>query len=676
MEVAGKWCKENVADAENRFMQRDVVNSDKIIKYRADIDGLRALSVLAVVFFHSGSDFLSGGYIGVDIFFVISGYLITSLLYDEIKAGTFTFAGFYKRRVARLLPALCITLFVVLGFGFVFYDSYAFNNLGKETLFSALGLVNILFAQGVDYFAQEESVRPLIHIWSLGVEEQFYLIWPLILLMMAALTLRNALILVAVLIFSSFYLAVISNETEPVATYFYPQYRAFELLIGAFTALMVRHNRFRELTVSKGTREFISVVAIAMMAIPMLLLSRSSVFPGLNTLWPCVGTALFIAFACNSTISRILSWAPVVFIGLISYPLYLYHQPVISYLHLFSFGGNSFFVMLISLLIATPLAWLTYKYIEKPLRKMAHNKDKPAAIYIFPLISCLALLAVAGTLVAKSDGFEARFKLLNPFAYEVSQHNTLTFADNFKRGFNVAAEDSGRILFIGDSLLQQYVYPISRALGIATGEVDTVTRGGCVLLKGVQFKDEFADISCNDLRDRLYKLQKQYDYVVISQSWNGYDSSILNSSDKDPLKKWQPFLKDTIDYFKPFAGNIIVIGSHLYVTGTADLRPTMFLSRESYLAGLDGLKVVNQSDMEATRWFFEQWRDDSVTVLHPLDLWLDRGSFVLHDNNWSYFVDTYHISRVSTEYVIRRLDEIYFASWNRKRRNVAKTTER
>ena len=152
------------------------------VRYRKDIDGLRAVAVLSVILFHVFGEPFSGGFVGVDVFFVISGFLISSIVYCGIVEKTFSFRGFYKRRIVRLLPSLLLTLCGVLLFGFVCYDVRMFDNLGKEVFFSSIGAANLLFAQGTNYFAVDQAFQPLIHLWSLGVEEQFYLLWPFFLL--------------------------------------------------------------------------------------------------------------------------------------------------------------------------------------------------------------------------------------------------------------------------------------------------------------------------------------------------------------------------------------------------------------------------------------------------------------------------------------------------------------
>lgn len=627
------------------------------MNYRSDIDGLRAISVVAVLLFHVDLNFLTGGFVGVDIFFVISGYLITGLIYDEINSGSFTFSNFYKRRIARLLPALNITLLIVLTFGFFFYDNKAFDNLGKEIFFSAIGGANILFGQGINYFAQDDSVRPLIHLWSLGVEEQFYLVWPTILILLGLLRKNYLIGIVLILFAASLTLSILFVTTDPIKSYFYPQYRAFELIIGALTSLMMRTEFYEKYTISKNSKEIISILSMLLILLPMFTLDKNSTFPGINALFPCIGTSLFIAFSKNTITSKVLSIKPLVLLGLISYPLYLYHQPIISFMLFFGAKINTPSNIIIIIFTSTTLSWITYKHIETPVRNRIKSNNS-SILYILPLALLLSSFAVIGLFFAKSNGFGLRFQVLNPFAYQVTKNNTTTFHKHFQRGMNISKNDNGKILFIGDSVLQQYVYPFTKALDINKNEVDTVTRGGCVLLKNVDFIDKFSDISCNDLRDELYKQKKSYDYIVISQDWNSYDDKVLNFGMNTAFEKWKPFIEDTIKHFSSLSNNIIIIGSHLKIAGTSKLKPTIFLSKNDYRENLKNLKVYNSDELKVSRPFFEQLQTyNGVTVIHPLDIWYD-GVFTLHNGKWSFFSDSRHVSNISTDHVVERLLDI------------------
>jgi peptidoglycan/LPS O-acetylase OafA/YrhL len=629
------------------------------LNYRADIDGIRAMAVVSVILFHLDFESLSGGYVGVDIFFVISGYLITSLIYTEIKEKKFSYISFYKRRVARLLPALIITLFGVLLFGLLFYDNQSFDNLGKEVLFSSLGMANILFGQGVNYFAQDEAVRPLIHLWSLGVEEQFYFIWPTLLILFLSLKSYRynlALSFSLLLLLFSLSLAINNIDVEPTKTYFYPQYRFFELLIGVSTAIFLQNNYLNKINTDIKRKELITSIAVALMILPMFMLDKNTPFPSLYTLIPTVGTALFIAYGDKTFISKVFTLKPIVFIGLISYPLYLYHQPIISYLHFFTITKSPIVSLLILFSISTPLAWLTYRYIEIPIRKLAHQKGSQKA-YMFSLISSLGILAVSGLLVAKYDGIGERFKVLNPFAYEVSEKSSTTFHKHFNRGFSVSKQNS-RILFIGDSVVQHFVYPFSKALGIDPTEIDTITRGGCVLLKGVEFRDPYqlSDISCENLNQKLYSLDKTYDYIVLSQSWSTYDDAILNSKSNNSIEKWKPFITQTLEYIKPMAKKVIIIAQHPEINGTSELKPTIFLSKKEYIDNLNHLKISNIEELQKNRAFFENYKDENITILHPMDIFYRNNKAIVHDTKWSFFSDKHHISKASSEFVIKHLE--------------------
>ncbi|UAA39682.1 acyltransferase [Paraneptunicella aestuarii] len=630
------------------------------MNYRSDIDGLRAVAVFSVILFHSELSLFSGGYIGVDVFFVISGYLITSLIHDEIKQGTFTFSNFYKRRALRLLPALNITLFVALMFGVIFYDNIALDILGKEIFFSAIGAANILFAQGIDYFVKNEAYQPLIHLWSLGVEEQFYIVWPFILIFLVKYLTRLTTLIPLCLLILSLILSQIATTSGKPSSYFLPQFRAFELLFGVLVSLCLPQINAISEKLTKPLQHLISVTAIAMILIPMMTLNESSNFPGINALWPCLGTALLIAFPDNGIISRTLSNRTMVMMGLISYPLYLYHQPVLSFIHFFELALSPIQMFFVVISICVPLSWVTYKYIEKPIRQKSKtptpNKQGRTAL---KLAFFLPVFAVSGLAIAKSNGFEQRFQYLNPFAIEITKAHASTFHTNFNRGFNVKTEGNGDILFIGDSVLQHYVVPMSNALGISLSNVDTVTKGGCVLLQGVDFKEKFSDISCNGLREQLYHLNKHYKYVVISQSWNSYDDRVLNFNPELKLpQKWQPFIDQTISHFSHISENIILIGWHPFVQGTASIQPSIRLDQSQYSNNLKNLEIENTNDMISSEEFFNSMQKyPNIQVINPKDIFCNSRCKI-HDDTWSYFGDRQHLTQSSTQFISQQLSRL------------------
>ncbi|MFC3105695.1 acyltransferase family protein [Salinisphaera aquimarina] len=637
--------------------------------YRADIDGLRGVAVLAVVLFHSGFDCFSGGYVGVDVFFVISGYLITGVVATEVDAGTFSFASFYRRRVARLFPALIVTLIAVLVFGFFFYSADGFDYLGKSVFFSSFGAANLLYAQGVDYFAQDESVRPLIHLWSLGVEEQFYLLWPLLLVVSAQWAYRWRLCATLVILVASLLWAISNYALSPTETYFLPQFRAFELLIGAAVALIVNKGYAGNMLERSLVRNVVSSIGVGLVIFPMFVLSRDSVFPGVNALWPCFGAASLIMTSERSMIARMLGWRPLVLIGLISYPLYLYHEPVISALKYFDEEINSYVLLVSTLLISAPASWVTYKYLEQPIREGVRSRGQRRRVLLVALVSGLLVSAICGAVVAKTNGLADRFKVLNQFAYEVTQQGNSEFSHIFKRGIDVRAGADSEVLFFGDSVLQQYVIPISKALGVPLGRVDTITRGGCVLLKGAEFRDKFSDISCDSLRKELFSQKKHYRYVVFSQAWALYDGQVTNMrepSEDSPLYKWLPFIKATIDEFRRQGSKVIIIGAHPEIQGTKRLAPQLFLTRSDYRNGLATLRLANDKYLKASLPFFTEIAStEGVCALNPIEIWGEPEP-TIHNGQWSFFKDRHHLTRSGAQYLTNSLSHMKFCDFSEK----------
>lgn len=572
--------------------------------------------------------------------------------------GTFSFSNFYKRRAARLLPALIITIFLVFLFGFIFYNKTAFDNLGKEILFSSFGAANILFANGVNYFAKDEDYQPLIHLWSLGVEEQFYLAWPIILLATTKIH-KNSVIAVAALLFiASLTLSIEAVNNNLTKGYFLLHYRAFELLIGVITALAVNNSEPSRL--NDYTKRMLSWVGAILIIMPMFLLDKDSSFPGMNAMWTCLGAALVIAFPNRGVITRVLSHKSLVFLGLISYPLYLYHQPLISFIHFSEAEFSSYEIFGFVLLLAIPASWLTFQYLEKPIRHTVQAKpSKKSWIVLSGLIATIPIFAVAGLYVAKSGGLEARFKYLNPFALEISAAHSTTFHKTFSEGYLVNPNQQSRALFVGDSVLQHYVIPITIALGIKTDQVDVVTRGGCVLLNGVDFKDTFSSVSCSSLREQLFKINKKYDYIILSQSWDFYDKSVLNFDvDKSGYHQWSTLLNDTISHFSGMTDKIILIGAHPIIDGTKSLQPSITSSKESFTDKLNDLKIMNYEEMVGARSFFDKYaQQEKIIFVEPYRIFCDK-TCKLSDGRWSYFSDALHLSDASTEFVSTRIVEL------------------
>lgn len=633
------------------------------MKYRKDIDGLRAVAVLSVIFFHSGVIAFSGGFVGVDVFFVISGYLITTLVYDDIKKGEFSFISFYKRRALRLLPALSITLFFVSLFGFVFLNNAEFSNLGKEIIFSSVGLANILFAQGSNYFVNDSVFNPLIHLWSLGVEEQFYFVWPLILFLLGRYNFRFLFFITLLFIFSSLYLSETATEMNPIKSYYYPHYRFFELLVGAIFAILASDRRFSYLNSNFVINELLSFFSFFAIVYFSLVFDENTLFPGFNALYPCIATGIFLFCSKSTKMGDILGNKLFVFIGLISYPLYLYHQPFLSVLYFFNIDMNPVNLAISTLLVCSPLAWLTYRYIERPLRQSSsfHKGKWPSSLTL--VIFTIPIFVAIGVFINRTHGVPWRFSFLNSFAYEVSQNNVSSFHDNFQRGYSVRQESEGRVLFVGDSVLQNYVVPIVNALGIEQyDQVDVASRGGCVLLKGVSFLDSFSDVSCDDIRDKLYSSDKHYNLVVISQSWSLYDKNILNTIDDGSeryfLNKWNKLLSDTVEYFNNKADKVVIIGAHPFVAGAQAIEPNILLTKSKYLSEVQSLEVVNINYLIDSKVFFQSFVNDKTSILYPYDIWCgESGACKLHDEDWSFFVDTKHISYAGASFAEKRLNQ-------------------
>jgi peptidoglycan/LPS O-acetylase OafA/YrhL len=353
------------------------------MKYRADIDGLRAIAVLSVVAFHAFPGKITGGFIGVDIFFVISGFLISSILFSNLEQGKFSIIGFYNRRIRRIFPSLITVMLTSLVFGWFVLLADEYLQLGKHVVGGAGFISNFVLWNENGYFDNAAESKPMLHLWSLAIEEQFYIFWPLLL---AFVWKRkwSFLPIIAVIGIGSFAANIYTIGHSPTAVFYSPIYRFWELTIGGILAYLTLHRP----EILHRYQNVQSVSGFALLIIGLIAIDKDRQFPGWWALLPTMGAFLLISAGSTAWINKtILSNRVLVWFGLISYPLYLWHWPLLSFAKILE-GNPSTLLKSILVLISVILAWLTCQLIEKPLR-FSQYKQTPLVLLLTLLITGL-----------------------------------------------------------------------------------------------------------------------------------------------------------------------------------------------------------------------------------------------------------------------------------------------
>jgi peptidoglycan/LPS O-acetylase OafA/YrhL len=384
--------------------------------YRPDIDGLRALAIIPVVAFHAFPDWVRGGFVGVDVFFVISGYLISLIIFERLAAGTFTFTWFYARRIRRIFPALAIVLLACIAWGWFRLYGDDYSQLGKHAAGGAGFVANLLLWSEAGYFDAVSETKPLLHLWSLGIEEQFYLLWPGLLYVTWRARL-NPLALIAAVFAASFLLNVVQVRTDEVSAFYSPLTRLWELLLGAGLAYLVlargrdAHEAHRlDRWIERGwtaytpwLRNLTAAAGLVCIAAAVFFFSADTSFPGWRAALPTGGALLLIASGPTAFVNRrLLSSRVLVWVGLISYPLYLWHWPLLSFATLAT-GTPPVAARAALVALSVAAAWVTYALIERPIRFTWKGWLPVAAASTLMLIA-----GVAGYAVYAAEGFQDR----------------------------------------------------------------------------------------------------------------------------------------------------------------------------------------------------------------------------------------------------------------------------
>ena len=367
--------------------------------YRADIDGLRAIAVLSVVIFHYFPTVLNGGFVGVDIFFVISGYLISKHIWEELVIRKFSIKTFYARRVRRIFPALGVVLLACLLFGWVILTPAEYKQLGRHVFAGSLFLSNILLWKEAGYFDNAADTKPLLHLWSLGIEEQFYIVWPLLLVLLWRYTRHLEWALLGIACFSLAYSLFLVRH-DLVADFYSPLTRFWELSLGGYLAYLVAHKPAERAI----NRSVVSGFGLLLVLIAILFVEESFSFPGAWALLPTIGAALLIYAGERVWLNRILlSSRWLVWFGLISYPLYMWHWPLLSFARIMESGMPSYAFRAWLVAISIILAWLTYRFLERPIRSRPRSNK-------IVLVLCLSIvcLGISGFTIKSLHGVKER----------------------------------------------------------------------------------------------------------------------------------------------------------------------------------------------------------------------------------------------------------------------------
>ena len=438
------------------------------MNYRREIDGLRAIAVLPVIAFHAGLPPFSGGFIGVDVFFVISGYLITSIILLERDAGTFSLAGFYERRARRILPALFVVMAACLLPAWLWLLPADLRNFSESLAAVAAFCSNFLFWHEAGYFDSASELKPLLHTWSLAVEEQYYVVFPLLMLLLSRRGTRTTATALAAIGVASLVLAEHAVANAPATAFFLLPARAWELLAGALVAL---HLAGRVNTDTPAIlRESGGITGLLLLLYALCAFDSQTPFPGLHAAVPVAGTALLILCADRTTLAgRLLATQWLVGIGLVSYSAYLWHQPLLAFARHYAGGEPAAGIRAGLALASFPLAWLTWRFVETPWRNRRRFSRRQVVLAALCFTLLFGALGIAGHLL---DGYAARFPaFIARMEQAKNDGNPLRQRCHAERGF-FSTPDDGCILgdarrVVGALLGDSHADALAHETGIA-----------------------------------------------------------------------------------------------------------------------------------------------------------------------------------------------------------------
>jgi len=625
-----------------------------LINYRKEIDGLRAIAVLPVIFFHAGFEFFGGGFVGVDIFFVISGYLITLLIYNDLSKDSFSIIHFYERRARRLLPALFLVLIICLPIAWFWMLPSDLKYFGQSLFSASVFSSNIFFWLKTGYFDADAELNPLLHTWSLAVEEQFYIIFPLLLITLWKFkNFTKMVVLISILIISLIFASYFSNIDPNFSFYLLPT-RAWEILVGVILAFYCMENR--EQLFSKILKESLGILGLFLIVFSVLIFNKQTPFPSLYTLMPVIGTGLIILHANNGTlVHKFLSFKPLVSMGLISYSAYLWHQPILAFARYRFVEDLSSFTTFLLCISAIFIAYISWRFIEQPFRNFHTVPFKPLV-----KISTVAvlLLALAGLSLHFSNGAMNRLPpshLHKDFYKELV--SATSYGVNGKKCISEVAEfcivnklNKNSILLIGDSHSGDFTQDFKKHVITKNYGAMQLSMGGCSFMP-ITFKK---NKNCMDAAVLLQEVIQQDKVKKILFVTNQYKHlSYLNQNEA----------LENIDYF------IGTINEAL----KRNIQVIFFVPRPSFKHHVARGALSNHQNNHMV--FHKKYRDifdnklngltkngliifDQETIIKEKLCSLSNACNMGLDKGYAFYSDQNHLSSYGANYVFEKVESI------------------
>ncbi|MDB5981796.1 MAG: putative acyltransferase, putative rane protein [Pseudomonas sp.] len=646
---------------------------------RRDIDGLRALAVIPVVLFHYGFNGFSGGFVGVDVFFVISGYLITSIICREIEAGRFSFYDFWARRARRIIPVLSVVMAAALVVGWLLLPPNDYAHLGRAIRYQAMFISNILFMRQDGYFDPASELKPLLHTWSLAVEEQYYVIFPLLMVLITRF-LRHWRWALFALLLLSFGLNIWAITREPDAAFFLLPMRAWELLCGAMLAVTPLSQRaLSQRALRPWVYQAVSLAGLLAVVTAMCSFDKNTLFPGWAALLPVLGaTAMIWANGQSLTwVGRLLSTRGMVGVGLISYSLYLWHWPVYVYANAASIDGIQRFEAVLWVAVSVGLAYLSWRFVETPFReKRLLPGRKP--VLITGALSML-VLAMAGQAVHWADGMPDRLS---------GQAMRYASARDWHEGqmdclMNPKSPDLNTVCHFGgtaDASPKQFVWGDSHAAALMPAvradadrygtPVSLASLSGCPPILGIGIRPQCQDFNQQTLA--LVSKEKVSDVVLVAR-W-----SLYLYGEEDGNKTYSLYRSDSrADVEQHIADDVRMMVGRLRETGA---RVWLFkevpLQRHGIIGRLSSLAMIGRSASDVGRPLAEHQQrqqfidalfaqlsaaDPQVRVLDPASTLCAEGLCRAEISGASLYMDENHLSDLGGEHMGSLLAPVFLS---------------